>query len=147
MNVAEKSISAASFGFYKDLPAYDTQLHLQFCRSIDGKKMADVGTFAAYRLFNEYKGSLAAILEVADPLKPHTAPLLTVACEKGINAKSDLKVKVKSNFDFDVALKTELADGLNLTACGGMHLDEHGSDAKDKAWESPYFGLNFKLKL
>lgn len=45
-----------------------------------------------------------------------------------------MKAKVKSDFDFDVAVTTELADGLDLTVCGGMQLDENKVEAKDKAW-------------
>lgn len=45
--------------------------------------------------------------------------------EKAINKDSLFKLKVKGFTEADIALKTKLSQGLDVTFCAGMELHEH----------------------
>ena len=100
-----------------------------------------------------------------------------LAIEKEINNHSLLKLRIGLDGDTDLAVKAKLSEDMDVTFCAGLHLDEHSQritarkieeyaedvDAEPKLlalqqslsngqslrdfWVSPYFGINFALKL
>ena len=48
-----------------------------------------------------------------------------LAMEKQINNHSLLKMKMKSDGDTDIAVKAQVCQGMEVTVCAGLHLDEH----------------------
>ena len=60
---------------------------------------------------------------------------LFVAAEKRVNEATVLKCKVQSDGDLDLALKTELIPGLQVTLCAGMALNEHTEFGQQKVMD------------
>ena len=113
------------------------------------RQMINTVMLKGYKAFTEQRRSLAGAIGLN--LAKMSEPIVTIAAEREIDELSKFKIKV-SNRDVDLALVTTLFPGLDLTVCGGMDLSEKEKQSssvasKDKEWSSPYFGLNFRLRL
>lgn len=81
-------------------------------------------------IFNQKKLNLAADLDIYNGEKLEFTNQF--AMEKAINKDSSFKLRVKGFTDLDMALKTKLSQGLEVTFCTGMSLDEHTKEFIEK---------------